>query len=665
MEHVASDFGFAASGFPSTADMGEMLGYREAAEAPAPAENLESTALATPWPDLISQRAYDFVVGWETGGKSYYQQVIKERPIWPEYASGITIGFGYDLGYHTAAEFQSDWGNRLPAAAMARLKGVIGFKTIEPGRPAKVIKAKQLVAALYDIRVPWDIALKQFDESKMPKLVRDLYAALDNLDRLHPHSRGALLSLVFNRGNGGFTKPGDRYAELRKIGALMTSGRPADFREIPEQFQSMQRIWGKTSSLAKRRREEAAVFEAGLAENSLVESLTPASFGAESEEEMPEVLVEDHDDASEGLQTDMDEPAQDADFDGIEAAGPSVDKVKWNSNDDDQPDYRHLPKLPAGDSFELTPADLETLISFNDFEPLPGLMVFALRGAAIVGADRRDGVKRLTLVDQRPDHRAFRCVIGVYDRAKGQLSAFKASTVPNASAVVTCLRKAQSHSPLEGNILPTGLYTYTVGTHRANTSREIRGVLRLSQNSTGASKVVVLRSVDNFVYDRRDLWDPCAPADNIHPGRRLNGFSSLGCLTLPGDYVPSTHKGTALWAAFRTALGLGDAAVASENGRKFSTMLVTGLDAALAVKLRLEGALEKPEATAALRRVRFGSKGERVARLQAALGLAPDKVQLVGPVTSAALIKMQRDKLGWADAILSPDMEKALGLKIF
>jgi GH24 family phage-related lysozyme (muramidase) len=665
LDNLARHFYSADSGGPSAEDMVEILGYREAAEDPAADDALEATAITAPWPDLISLRAYDFVVGWETGGKAFYQKVIKERPVWPEFASGITIGFGYDLGYHTATQFDADWGSRLPAATMTRLKAVIGFKTTEPGRSAKVKKAKQLVAALSDIGVPWDIALKQFDESKMPKLLRDLYGALDNLDRLHPHCRGALLSLVFNRGNGGFTKDGDRYAELRSIRALMTAGRPADIRKIPDELRSMQRIWGKTSSLAKRRREEADLFEAGLAESALVESLTVAGSGSEALEVMPEALVEDHEDVAESSLTDTDAPEAEDEGDGLEAVALSADQVKWNPNDDDQPDYRHLPKLAAGAAFELTPADLDTLLRFNDFEPLPGLMIFALRGAAIVGADQRIGVESLTLMDQRPDHRAFRCVIGVYDRARGCLSAFKASTVPNANAVVTCVQKAQSRSPLEGNILATGLYTYTVGTHRANTSHEIRGVLRLSKDATGASKVVVLRSTDDLIYDRRDLWDPCAPADNIHPGRRINGFSSLGCLTLPGDYVPATRKGTALWAAFRKALGLGDAAAAAENGRQFSTMLLTGLEAALAANLRNSDALDKPEATAALRRIRFGSKGDRVARLQTALGLAPDASRLVGPVTSATLIKRQRDTLGWADAILSPDMDRALGLNVF
>jgi hypothetical protein len=49
----------------------------------------------------------------ETGGLAYYERVIKERPVWPGYASGITIGCGYDLGHHHAQQFESDWAERL------------------------------------------------------------------------------------------------------------------------------------------------------------------------------------------------------------------------------------------------------------------------------------------------------------------------------------------------------------------------------------------------------------------------------------------------------------------------------------------------------------------------------------------------------------------------
>jgi hypothetical protein len=63
-------------------------------------------------------------------------------------------------------------------------------------------------------------------------------------------------------------------------------------------------------------------------------------------------------------------------------------------------------------------------------------------------------------------------------------------------------------------------------------------------------------------------------------------------------------------------------------------------------------------------RLRHGSQGEPVRKLQDALGLEPDQSQLVGPVTRAALIQRQQQHLGWADGILSPAVDRELGLGV-
>ena len=116
-----------------------------------------------------------------------------------------------------------------------------------------------------------------------------------------------------------------------------------------------------------------------------------------------------------------------------------------------------------------------------------------------------------------------------------------------------------------------------------------------------------------------------------------------------------SHSG--LWARFRRALGLGAVPTAAEDGRQFSCVLLTGLDAAIAARLQAAGTLTDPAvAGAALGRLRFGSQGAEVARLQTFLGLAPDVSQKMGPVTRAALVRWQQNRLGWADGIWSPEM---------
>ena len=85
----------------------DAAGFRE--EAPGlpglPARpELEATPLPQDWRSTISPAGYQFIVRWETGGQDYYEKVIKGRPEWPGYASGITIGCGFDLGYQTSSQ---------------------------------------------------------------------------------------------------------------------------------------------------------------------------------------------------------------------------------------------------------------------------------------------------------------------------------------------------------------------------------------------------------------------------------------------------------------------------------------------------------------------------------------------------------------------------------
>jgi hypothetical protein len=118
------------------------------------------------------------------------------------------------------------------------------------------------------------------------------------------------------------------------------------------------------------------------------------------------------------------------------------------------------------------------------------------------------------------------------------------------------------------------------------------------------------------------------------------------------------------WSEFRTVLGLGGGA--GDDGTQFSCVLVTGLDAAVAASLRAEGLPAEDERVREnLQRLRHGSAGPAVAKLQQAVGLAPDPSTLFGPVTREALAKHQQQALGWADGIYSPDMERQLQLGVF
>jgi hypothetical protein len=156
------------------------------------------------------------------------------------------------------------------------------------------------------------------------------------------------------------------------------------------------------------------------------------------------------------------------------------------------------------------------------------------------------------------------------------------------------------------------------------------------------------------IYDRFDRFVTAKPADNIHPAQMAPSFSSAGCLTIPGFYADGRHTGG--WADFRTALGLGP----QSNGKQYSLVLLTGLDAALAARIR-GGAAD----VAQISRLRQGSTGPRVAALQSALGLPAEAKAQIGPSARQALVKLQVAKLGWSDGIYAPAMDQLLGLNIY
>ena len=65
-------------------------------------------------------------------------------PTRPGAASGVTIGFGFDLGYHSAQETEAAWGAQLSRAVVGRSLRATG---------AKKAAAQLLIPELKDIRI--------------------------------------------------------------------------------------------------------------------------------------------------------------------------------------------------------------------------------------------------------------------------------------------------------------------------------------------------------------------------------------------------------------------------------------------------------------------------------------------------------------------------------
>lgn len=167
---------------------------------------------------------------------------------WPGGASGITIGYGYDLGQVKVDEFVADWGGVLPTAQLERLKAAVGLAGD---------KAKAVAPGLADITIGKDVALKVFLVRTVPRFLAQTETAFPGLDKLPPDAQGALVSLVYNRGP---KMDGDRRKEMRAIRDAVGRG---DLKEIAAQLRAMKRLWEGQGlpGLLVRRDAEAALVE--------------------------------------------------------------------------------------------------------------------------------------------------------------------------------------------------------------------------------------------------------------------------------------------------------------------------------------------------------------------------------------------------------------------
>lgn len=190
----------------------------------------------------FSQKALDLI---------FKSEGLDQPSKWPGGASGITIGIGYDLGYVTVDQFESDWGADLSAAALARLKTAVGKRGVA---------AKNRAAQFVDITIKRPPAERIFKERTLPLTILRTRQAFPGVDQLPLDAQGALVSLVYNRGT---SMVGDRRREMRAIRDAVPQG---DLQEIADQLRSMKRLWiGQgLDGLLKRREAEAKLVESAI-----------------------------------------------------------------------------------------------------------------------------------------------------------------------------------------------------------------------------------------------------------------------------------------------------------------------------------------------------------------------------------------------------------------
>ncbi len=213
----------------------------------------ENAPAISPSSTPISDKAFDMIVMFEVTSQAVYQR-SDSRPTWPQGASGVTIGIGYDIGYVSKSLLWADWQGAIPDAMITALEPAIGVTGPDADQLARDLAAS--------VDVPWAAAISVHRGKVIPKWVALTQNALPNTSALSADSLGALVSLTYNRG-ASFASPGPRFQEMRAIKDDMTS---KAFSDVPTQIRDMKRLWPTVRGLQIRRDLEAQLFQDGLAE---------------------------------------------------------------------------------------------------------------------------------------------------------------------------------------------------------------------------------------------------------------------------------------------------------------------------------------------------------------------------------------------------------------
>lgn len=161
--------------------------------------------------------------------------------------SGVTLGYGYDLAHHTAAELEADWGPFLTGEQIHRLKAVVGYAGAE---------ARLLSRNVADILISTTAARQVFDRCSVPKYQGFEAEAFPGTEAWPVDVEGALFSLIYNRGPD---LTGDRRREMRAIAATLAWGpwTVAGVMNVAAELRSMKRLWPDVPGLLARREAEA------------------------------------------------------------------------------------------------------------------------------------------------------------------------------------------------------------------------------------------------------------------------------------------------------------------------------------------------------------------------------------------------------------------------
>jgi len=196
---------------------------------------------------IVSLRSIDFIIQEEITSKDNYIRLYN-HPVWPQGDSGITIGIGYDLGYHSSKQILEDW-NMLPVNDLSLLLTAAG----KTGAMAQsLLKGNTM---LRSVSIPYETAVRVFLGKSLPRFARSALKIYPGLDQLEPDAVGAIISMVYNRGS---SLEGERRKEMKAIVPLVAN---KDYSGIAAQIEASKRLWigSATPGVVARREKEAAL----------------------------------------------------------------------------------------------------------------------------------------------------------------------------------------------------------------------------------------------------------------------------------------------------------------------------------------------------------------------------------------------------------------------
>jgi len=193
---------------------------------------------------MISKKSIELIIQHEIGGRQIYEKRYN-KVYWAGGESGATLGIGYDMGYNTEKQFLLDWSGSLNLNFVNALKPLCGLK----GEKVKGM----LKGEILNVRIPYNTAYEVFVKSSLPRYYAMTKKIYPNMDLLNDDTKGALVSVVYNRGN---KLEGDSRAEMRAIVDLIAK---QDYEGIAEQIEKSKRLWEHKNldGLVTRREAEA------------------------------------------------------------------------------------------------------------------------------------------------------------------------------------------------------------------------------------------------------------------------------------------------------------------------------------------------------------------------------------------------------------------------